>query len=175
MIELLRIFLTFFKIGAFSFGGGYAVLAFIEKEIVSGKGWLTAEEFIDVVAISQITPGPIAVNSSTYAGFKVAGIPGALAGTIGVTLVSFILIVTVASKLENMKDTSAVQWVFMGLRPAVIGLIASAAYTIAKSAVVDLKGVVIALFAFFSIAKMKWHPIVVIALSGVLGVLLYSS
>lgn len=173
MIQLLQIFLTFLKIGAFSFGGGYAVLAFIEKEIVANKAWLTADEFIDVVAISQITPGPIAINSSTYAGFKVAGIPGALAGTIGVTLVSFVLIVTVASKLENMKDSSAVQWVFTGLRPAVIGLIASAAYSIAKSAVVDLKGAAIAVFAFIAIARLKWHPILVIALSGVLGVFLY--
>lgn len=173
MMLLLQIFLTFLKIGAFSFGGGYAVLAFIEKEIVANKAWLTADEFIDVVAISQITPGPIAVNSSTYAGFKVAGIPGALAGTIGVTLVSFVLIVTVASKLENMKDQSAVQWVFMGLRPAVIGLIASAAYSIAKSAVVDVRGAAVALIAFISIVRFKWHPIIVIALSGVLGIFLY--
>ncbi len=114
----------------------------------------------------SITPGPIAVNSSTFAGFKVAGIPGAIAGTLGVTLVSYILIVTAASKLENMKDSSAIQWIFSGLRPAVIGLIASAAYSIAKSAVVDLKGAGIAIFAFVAIIKMKWHPLIVIGLSG---------
>lgn len=174
MVLLLQIFMTFLKIGAFSFGGGYAVLAFIEKEIVLARGWLSPQEFIDVVAISQITPGPIAVNSSTFAGFKVAGIPGAIAGTLGVTLVSYILIVTAASKLENMKDSSVIQWIFTGLRPAVIGLIASAAYSIARSAVVDLKGAGIAVFAFMAIIKFKWHPIIVIGLSGGLGLLLYS-
>jgi len=173
MMLIIQVFLTFLKIGAFSFGGGYAVLALIEKEIVINNGWLGADEFIDIVAISQMTPGPIAVNSSTYAGFKVAGIPGAIAGTLGVTLVSFVLIVTAASKLETMKDSSAIQWIFTGLRPAVLGLIASAAYSIAKSAVVDIQGIVIALAAFFVIAKWKIHPILVIALSGVAGVLLY--
>jgi len=173
MMQIIRIFLTFFKIGAFSFGGGYAVLSFIEKEIVINNAWLTATEFIDVVALSQMTPGPIAVNASTYVGFKVAGIPGALAGTLGVTMVSYILITTAASKLEAMKDTSAVQWIFIGLRPAVIGLIASAAYSITKSAVVDIQGAAIAFIAFLAIIKFKWHPILVIALSGVIGILLY--
>lgn len=170
---ILKIFLTFFKIGAFSFGGGYAVLAFIEKEIVGVNGWLSSQEFIDLVALSQITPGPIAINSSTYAGFKTAGIAGAVSGTIGVTAISYILVVATASKLENMKDAKWIQWIFLGLRPAVIGLIASAAYSIAHSAVGDVKGVVIALFSFFMIIRMKWHPILVIALSGGLGVLLY--
>ncbi len=173
MMLIIQIFLTFFKIGAFSFGGGYAVLAFIEKEIVVNNAWLGPDEFIDLVALSQMTPGPIAINASTYAGFKVAGVPGALAGTLGVTMVSFILIVTVASKLEEMKDTSSIQWIFMGLRPAVIGLIASAAYSIAKSAIVDLRGAAIAVLAFVSISKLNWHPIVVIALSGVVGIILY--
>ncbi len=172
-MTLIKVFLTFVKIGAFSFGGGYAVLAFIEREIVGQHGWLNPEEFIDLVALSQITPGPIAINSSTYAGFKAAGMLGAAAGTIGVTCVSYILVVATASRLEKMKDAAWVQWVFSGLRPAVIGLIASAAFSIANSAVSNFKGAFIGLVSFLLIIKMKWHPILVIAISGVLGILLY--
>ena len=122
-MTILKLFLTFLKIGAFSFGGGYAMLPLIEKEIIEVHQWLTTKEFIDILAVVEMTPGPIAINSATFLGYKVAGFWGSVAATIGVVLPSIIIILIIAHFLSKFKDSPYVEWAFRGIRPVVLGLI----------------------------------------------------
>lgn len=173
MQVIIDIFLTFFKIGAFSFGGGYAMIPFIEREIVNVNQWLPSSEFIDVLAISQVTPGPIATNASTYVGYKTAGILGALAGTVGVIGAAFILALIVSRRFEKVKHLPQVKLMFKGLRPAVLGLIFSAALSVGMKTVTSFAELGIATFAFISIVKFKIHPIVTIGIAGCVGLILF--
>lgn len=170
---LLKLFTSFFKIGAFSFGGGYAMLPLIEQEIIQVNKWLTSTEFIDIIAISEMTPGPIAINSATFLGYKVAGIPGSIVATFGVVLPSFIVMSFIFHFIIKFKDSPYVDWIFTGIRPVVLGLIASAAVTVATSTFLEIKSVLIAVFLFYVVTFKKLNPIVGIILAGVLGVLLY--
>lgn len=168
-----EIFITFFKIGAFSFGGGYAMIPFIQREIVNVHQWLPSEEFIDVIGISQVTPGPIATNAATYVGYKIAGVAGAMAGTTGVIGAAFILALIISRKFEKVKHLPQVKLMFKGLRPAVLGLIFSAGISVGVTTVTSVKELGIAAFAFFSIVKFKMHPILIIAIAGGIGLILY--
>ncbi|QXM06430.1 chromate transporter [Crassaminicella indica] len=170
---IVEIFIIFMKIGAFSFGGGLAMLPFIEKEIVDKHHWITSNEFIDIIAIAQMTPGPIAINSSTFAGYKVAGILGGLSGSFGIVMVSFILITILAKYFIKIKDAKETKAVFKGIRPAVLGLVLSAAVTVGKTALIDIKSVCIAIIIFLGLNKLKLHPILGIVLAGIMGILLY--
>lgn len=175
MIDLLiKIFFSFLKIGAFSFGGGYAVVSFIQKEIIQNKGWLDIKEFIDIVAIAEMTPGPIAVNSSTYVGYKVAGFWGSLLGTLGVLLVPTVLALIASIYFNKFKHLKWVKWILKGIRPAVLGIIAAACFTIGKVSFTDYKSVLIGIFIFFGVYKFKLNPILAIIISGGLGLILYS-
>jgi len=169
----IEIFLTFFKIGAFSFGGGYVMIPFIQREIVNIHQWLSAEEFIDVIGISQVTPGPIATNASTYVGFRVAGVLGALSGTIGVIGAAFLLALIVSHRFEKVKHLPQVKLMFKGLRPAVLGLIFSAGLSVGVATVTSMKELGIAAFSFVSIVKFKMHPILTIAIAGCAGLILF--
>ncbi len=173
MNAIFEIFITFMKVGGFSFGGGLAMLPLIEKEVVINHQWLTAKEFVDIIAIAEMTPGPIAINTSTFVGYKVAGYWGALAGSIGVTIVSFILVILVARYFLRIKDAKETKAIFEGIRPAVLGMILSAGVSVGRTAFVDYKSVFIALLVLFSINKLKLHPILSILGAGVLGILLY--
>ncbi len=170
---LIDLFLVYFKIGIFSFGGGYAILAFMEHEIIDVQGWLTVNEFIDVVAISQMTPGPIAVNAATYVGYKTAGVMGALFATVGVISVSMILILTAAKLLEKNKNSEFIKGMFRGLRPAVMGLISVAAYSVGKTAIVDGKTIIIAIVTVIVAYKTKVHPIIMILMAGCCGLVFW--
>ena len=130
------LFYVFFKIGLFSFGGGYAMLPMIYKEIAT-FGFMPVREFSDLVALSQMTPGPIAVNAATYVGFQYAGITGAAAATAGIAMPSFIIIAAVITFLSRFKKSAAVQGVFSGIRPATAGMIASAVVFISQSSIVN--------------------------------------
>ena len=124
----LQLFYTFFKIGLFGFGGGYAMLSMIQGEVVTRYGWLTSQEFTDIVAISQMTPGPIGINSATYVGFTATGsVWGSIIATLAVVLPSFILMLAISKFFLKYQKHPAVEAVFSGLRPAVVGLLASAA------------------------------------------------
>ncbi|WP_053955965.1 chromate transporter [Inediibacterium massiliense] len=173
MEVILKIFFTFMKIGAFSFGGGLAMLPFIEKEIVYHHHWITSEEFVDIIAIAQMTPGPIAINSSTFVGYKVDGIIGAMVGSIGIVIPSFILIMILAKYFSNMKDNKSTKAVFKGIRPAVLGLILSAAISVGKTSLVDIKSICIAMIVLFSLKRVNIHPILAIVLAGIMGAILY--
>lgn len=124
----LQLFYTFFKIGLFGFGGGYAMLSMIQGEVVTRYDWVSTQEFTDIVAISQSTPGPIGINAATYVGFTATGsIWGSVIATFAVVLPSFILMLTISKFFLKYQKHPAVEAVFSGLRPAVVGLLASAA------------------------------------------------
>lgn len=170
---LLQLFISFFKIGAFSFGGGYAMLPLIEDEIIKVHGWLRTSEFVDILAIAEMTPGPIAVNSATFLGYKVAGIPGSIVATLAVVIPSFIVMSLIFYFVDKFKKSPYVDWIFTGIRPVVLGLIASAAVTVGKNAFVDIKSILIALGLFYGVSIKNLNPIIGIILCGLLGVILY--
>jgi len=124
----IKIFFTFFKIGVFGFGGGYSMLPLIHSEVVSVNKWLEEEDFTDIVAISQITPGPIIINSATYVGYKKAGIIGSIMATTGVIMPSVIIMLIISIAFSLLKDNKYMKYTIKGLRPITIGLIAAACY-----------------------------------------------
>ncbi len=180
---LLELFLAFLKIGAFTFGGGYAMVPLIQSE-VERMGWLTSEELIDFIAVSESTPGPLAVNMATFVGVRTAGIPGAICATLGVCLPSFVIILLVAKFFQKFKESLAVKGAMSGLKPAVIGLIAAAFVSVSKT-VFFAGGISVSVFTGidFWIAlcifiltavlsfKKKVHPIVLIVLAAALGII----
>ena len=170
---LLDLFISFFKIGAFSFGGGYAMLPLIEEEVIQVHAWITTTEFIDVLAIAEMTPGPIAVNSATFLGYKVAGVLGSTVATFGVILPSFLVMSLIFHFVFKFKNSKYVDWVFKGIRPVVLGLIAAAAISVGRSTFVDIPSVIIAVFLFYIVAFRKFNPISAIVVAGILGVVFY--
>ena len=130
--RILTLFLTFFKIGAFTFGGGYAMIPFIQKEIVEKHGWMTDDDILDIFAIAESTPGPIAINSATFVGWRVAGFFGAALATFGVVLPSFVIILLISFLLGNFADIPAVQYAFQGIRAGVLALLVKALWTMFK-------------------------------------------
>lgn len=173
MAVLLDLFITFFRIGMFSFGGGYAMLPLMEKEVIDIRGWLSSAEFIDIIAISEMTPGPIAINSSTYVGYKVGDTLGSVLATTGVVLPSLIVMLSILLFINRFRESKYIDWIFKGIRPIIIGLIAAAAVSIAFSSIVDFKAVIIAILIFYIVAIRKINPITAIIIAGGLGVLLY--
>lgn len=181
----LELFYTFFMIGAVTFGGGYAMIAVIQEQVVS-KGWLDVEQFLNFVAVSESTPGPIAINMATYIGSDQAGVLGSACATLGVVLPSFIVILIVAKCYQKFRQSEAVKGCMSGLKPAVVGLIAAAMIPIALTvfapngwsmevlktpsfyAALVLSAVVTVL------AFKKVHPILLVCLSAVVGILLGS-
>jgi chromate transporter len=170
---ITEIFLTFLKIGAFTFGGGYAMLPLIQMEIINIHKWLTTKEFIDIIAIAEMTPGPIAVNSSTFVGYKIGGFWGSVAGTIGVVLISIILSTIAARFFFKFKDNPIVKAIFNGIRPAVIMLIASAVLSVGKVALVDIKSILICLGVFVALLRFKLNPILGLVISGAVGAIFF--
>ncbi len=181
MSIFLELFLTFFKIGLFTFGGGYAMLPLIQKEVLA-HGWMEIEEIINFIAVSESTPGPFAINCATYVGMETGGIFGAVCATLGVVLPSFIVILCVARFYKKFKESKIVSSVMTGLRPAVIGLIGSALVSMILTVFLpngfNFGGVVISdLLVSLAIAVVmtilvfkKVHPIVIIVLSAVAGI-----
>ena len=173
MSTLIKIFLSFFKIGAFSFGGGYAMLPLIQREIVNSNKWITFKEFIDIIGISQMTPGPIAINSATFVGFKVSGILGSISATLGVVSFSFILVTIANHYIIKFKESYIMKAALTGMRPALIGLIISVFLSLGKESYKDIKSVVIGIIILVLLLTGKLHPIIIILISGVLGIIFY--
>jgi chromate transporter len=174
MSILVQIFLSFLKIGAFSFGGGYAMLPLIEREIVNTHHWISYKEFIDIIGISQMTPGPIAINSATFVGYKVAGFAGSVAGTLGVVAFSFVIVSIASHFVVKFKNSKALKAVLTGMRPALIGLIIAAFISLARQSYLDVKSVIIGGIILLLLFSKKIHPISIIVISGVLGIIFYS-
>ena len=171
----LQLFLSFLQIGMFSFGGGYAAMPLIQGQVVTLHGWLTISEFTDLITISQMTPGPIAVNSATFVGMKIAGIPGAIVATAGCILPSCVIVTILARLYLKYRNLDLLQGVLKSLRPAVVAMIASAGVLILRNAfwsgAIRLSGTnwnMVALFAaaFLLLRRTKLSPILVMLLAG---------
>jgi|SRR5690625_379786 len=176
---LLKLFWTFLMIGSVSFGGGYAMIPVIETE-VSKNGWMTTQEFTDVIAIAGMSPGPIATNSAIFVGYKTAGFFGAVFSTLGMVLPSLVIILIIAAIFKQITDHPLVKSAFYGLRPVITGLIIYAAISFAISN--DLIGhiswhtislLAIYLVALFSLVFLRVHPLLVIFISGIVGTIIF--
>lgn len=170
---ILSLFTTFFRIGLFSFGGGYAMLPLISREIVDRWHWLTPDQFVDVVAVSGVTPGPIAINAATFVGKKVAGFWGASAATLGVVLPSFFIMLILAYLMKRYARMPVIQNMFGGIRPVVVALVASAAIFMFQSSVTMVSQGVIAAAVLALTLRTKLDPILVLVGAGIVGVLIY--
>ena len=174
MMTFLALFWSFLKIGIFGFGGGYAILALIENEVVDIHGWMTTAEFTDIVAISQATPGPIAINCATYVGYTATGsIIGSAIATFAVCLPSLIIASLAARFIYKFRDNKYVDAAFKGLRPAVVGLILAAGLTLINhDNFTDYISIII--FAVVAVCSyFKVNPIFLLMLSGIAGDLIY--
>ena len=190
----LQLFWTYTKIGLFGFGGGYAMLSLVQDEVVVKQGWITEQQFTDIVALSQVTPGPIGINSATYIGYTATGsILGAIVATLAVSLPSFILVMLISMAFSRFRQNRWVEAAFVGIRPASVGLIASAALLLsihaegvwqwishgnAETIVVhenfpDLRSILLFSITFIAAIKRWVHPILLIVLAGAAGWVLY--
>ena len=175
MIVYWQLFYAYTKIGIFGFGGGYAMLSLIQHEVVDKYHWLSLAEFTDVIAISQMTPGPIGINSATYIGYTVTGnVWGAILATVAVSLPSFLMVLAISMFFAKFRENRYVYAAFTGLRPVTIGLIAAAALVLMNGDnFIDYKSVLIFVAAFMLSWKFNVHPILMICLAGIAGVILY--
>lgn len=171
----LKLFLTFFKIGLFNFGGGYAMISFIQNEVVYRQRWLSTAEFTDIVAISQVTPGPVGINMATYAGYMATeSLWGAFVATGAVCLPSFLLMWLLGSILLRYRNNYLMRSILTCLRLAVIGLIASAALVLCNGEnFVDYKSFLIFIASFVAVWKYKAGPVPVVICCGLLGLFMY--
>lgn len=178
MGKLISLFMMFFRIGLFTFGGGLAIVPMIQREVVSA-GLMTPQQATDIVAISNMTPGPLAINAATFAGMSSAGVPGAAAATLGVVMPSVIIVLLVSKFFFEFHKNKYVAGALYGIRPAVIGLILFSAVSVGMSSFfpggplsfqgADLPVIAIAGASFFAIARLKVNPIICIAASAALG------
>lgn len=173
----LDLFISFFKIGLFSFGGGYAMIPLISDVIVK-KGWLLQEEFVQIIGIAEMTPGPIAVNSATFVGYKTAGILGSVSATLGVAMPSLLLILFISGFFFKYSDHPIMKHIFLGIRPVVAGLILSSAFVLAKTTILssghggvnfNFETFIITLIILVIALYRKVHPIILITIAGILG------
>lgn len=170
---LLNLFFSFLKIGAFSFGGGYAMLPFIEREVVVNNQWITKSDFLDIIGISQMTPGPVSINTATFVGYKVYGVLGSLVATLGVILVSFGLVLIVSKMLVRFKKNTKIQAALMGMKPVLIALIINAFLSLGKDSYKDVKSIIITIIIGIMLLSKKIHPIITIIFSAILGIIVY--
>lgn len=193
-----QLLLVYLKVGLFGFGGGYAMLSLIQNEIVNKHAWLTEQQFTDIIAVSQVTPGPIGINSATYVGYSVTGsVWGSILATVAVCIPSFIMVIAIALAFAKVRHNRWVDAAFTGIRPASVGLIAAAALMLSLRAgfignwiaaepgafsldqvVVtdnfpDYKSLLIFAFTFLAMIKKWIHPILLIGVTGVLGFILF--
>ncbi|MGL4779320.1 MAG: chromate transporter [Bacteroidales bacterium] len=170
-----KLFWVYFKIGLFGFGGGYAILSLIQHEVVEVNQWVTTEEFTDILAISQMTPGPVGINSATYIGYQVTGsVWGAIVATLATVLPSFIIVILIARFFFAFRNNKWIKGAFEGIRPAAVGMIASAAIMLMNGTnFIDWISVAICVVSFVAMYFMKLHPIWIIVVSGAAGYFIY--
>ncbi len=184
-MTILRLMLAFAKTGLFSVGGGLATLPFL-YEMSDKTGWFSHADIADMIAVSESTPGPIGINMSTFAGFKTAGIPGGILASLALGAPSVIIILIIAKFLEKFRDSKYVEGAFYGLRPASIAMISAAGLNVAKVALVNMevlqqsgpitdfflwKAIILGVLIFIAARKLKWHPVLLIAISAAAGII----
>lgn len=169
---LIRLFLSFFKIGLFSFGGGLAMLPLIQQETVQRLSWLTQQEFLDAIAIAQVTPGPIALNVATYSGYRVAGMAGSLFATIGVSMPSFLICLTLAILFQRVRGHDAYQNVLEIIKLVAVALILSTAVLLWPDSIGDVPDLMVFGMAFWLFNLQRINPALIIVLAGLGGLLM---
>ncbi|MGI6081627.1 MAG: chromate transporter [Limnochordia bacterium] len=180
----LRLMWVFFRLGFFTIGGGYAMLPLIQAEIEQ-RGWITAAEFVDMLAIAEMTPGPVGVNVATFVGYRLAGVAGGILATVAVSLPALIFVLLISKALDRFRDHPTVESILRGIRPVVAGLIISAAVFVTQAAIVigdgpdkslvnvDPAAIVMCLVAILAVAKYRLHPIGAIVGAALLGMVIF--
>ena len=166
-----QMFITFVRIGAFTIGGGYAMIPLIQREVVQVRKWMSPKEFIDMLALAQSAPGVIAINTAIFIGYKLKGVRGSIVTALGCALPSFVIILLIAMVFTNFKDSPVVERIFKGIRPAVVALIAAPLYNMAKAAGVTWKTIFIPLIAALLIWGLNISPVWVVV-SAIVGVII---
>jgi chromate transporter len=169
MKTLIELFCTFFRIGAFTFGGGYAMIPLIQKEVVENKKWVSDEDILDIVAIAESTPGPIAINAATFIGCKTCGAMGAAFATLGVVLPSLVVISVIAYLLTEFAQIAIVKYAFFGIRAGVLALVTKSLWTMFKKAPKGMTAYAISLLSFVLVAFFHVNALVVIILTAIVG------
>lgn len=168
-----ELFVSFFTIGMFSFGGGYAMIPLIEREVVRSQAWLTAQQFIDILAIAEITPGPIAINSATFVGYKMGGLWGGMAATFGVVTPSLIAVMTIAYLFVRFHGAPQLKAALAAVRPVVVVLIFSAALSVGRQTIIDVPSAALAAIVLVLMLNTKINPILLLIASGVVGIIIF--
>lgn len=174
MQEYFRIFSVFFRIGLFTIGGGYAMIPLIEREVVDVKKWISHKDFVDMLAMAQSSPGVIAINTAVFTGYKLRGWKGSVVAALATALPSFVTILVIASWFVDFKNNETVGKIFMGIRPAVVALIASPVWKMAKSAKISYKNIFIPVLAAILIWGLHISPVYIVA-SAILGGIIYGT
>lgn len=167
--KLWSLFCTFFKIGAFTFGGGYAMIPLIQKEAVENRGWITDDDILEIIAIAESTPGPIAINSATFVGYRTCGMLGAACATFGVVLPSFVIILAISFVLKEFQELKAVQYAFNGIRAGVLALLFKALWGMYKKSPKGWAAYVVMAAAFVLTAFLNVNVLLVIIFCAVFG------
>ena len=167
--DVFKIFAAFFKIGAFTFGGGYAMIPLIQKEAVEKHGWVSDDDILEIIAIAESTPGPIAINSATFVGYRAAGVLGSMCATLGVVLPSFVIILALSAVLQQFQEVLAVQYAFNGIRAGVLALLIKSLWTMYKKSPKGWPAYVCMAAAFILTAVLDVHILVVIIGCGLFG------
>ena len=171
LYKALDLFKVFFKIGLFTFGGGYAMIPFIQKEIVEKNGWITDEEILDMFAIAEATPGVIAVNTATFVGYKVSGFLGSFFATLGVVLPSFLIILFISYFIKDFLSIKIISYAFKGIRAGVIVLIIGAISKFSKKNDINIFNIILTFSAFFIASFTKINTIIILLCALILGVI----
>lgn len=169
--NLFSLFLTFFKIGAFTFGGGYAMIPLIQKEIAKKRKWITDENILDIITIAESTPGPISVNAATFVGYKLYGILGAFLATLGLILPSFIIILIISSVLKEFQDIQIIKYAFDGIKIGVLALVFKALVSMYKQCPKKLTSYFVILISFIAVAFLNINVILVIISCALIGII----
>lgn len=168
-----QLFGVFFKIGAFTFGGGYAMIPLIQKEVVEKRGWMTDDDILEIIAVAESTPGPIAINAATFVGCRKCGFLGALCATMGVVLPSFLIILAISGVLREFREIKIIQYAFNGIRAGVLALLIKALYTMYKKNAKSPVSYIIMAASFILAAFVRADILLVIAGCGVFGLVTY--
>ena len=168
---LSELFFSFFKIGAFTFGGGYAMIPLIERETVEKKKWVQSSDILDIIAIAESTPGPISVNAATFIGYRTAGVLGAIAATFGLILPSFVIIFLVSSILARFENAKVVQYAFRGVRAGVLALVLKAFLSMSKKLPKKIFSIAVAVLAFVAVAVFNISVLLILVLCAVAGLI----
>ena len=171
MKKLLHMFISFFKIGAVTFGGGYAMIPFIEEEVVTKNKWIEKDEFMDMLGVSQSLPCALAVNCCTFIGYKIAGVIGGIVGILGVTLPSFLIILVIATTFMQFRDNYYVNLAFKGINAAVPVLVLAGVISMAKNVKKTLDNALVCVVALLALVVFKINPAIVTIVGGIYGIL----